>query len=55
MLTGCLIKEKKIKTRPLALPRGRWQNNFKIDLTEIRLEVWIGLIWPRMGTSGGLL
>jgi hypothetical protein len=38
--------------RPLGRPRRRWVDNIKMDLREIG---WIGLIWLRIGTSGGLL
>jgi hypothetical protein len=38
--------------RPLGRPRRRCVDNIKMDLTEIG---WIGLIWLRIGTSGGLL
>jgi hypothetical protein len=41
--------------RPLGIPRHRWVNNIKIDLREIDGMIWIGLIWLRIGTSGGLL
>jgi hypothetical protein len=43
--------------RPLGRPRHRWVNNIKIDLREIGWDgvIWIGLIWLRIGTSGGLL
>jgi hypothetical protein len=43
--------------RPLGRPRRRWMDNIKMDLREIRWDgvVWIGLIWLRIGTSGGLL
>jgi hypothetical protein len=34
--------------RPLGRPRCRWVANIKMDLR-------IGLIWLRVGTSGGLL
>jgi hypothetical protein len=33
--------------RPLGTPRCMWVDNIKLDL--------IGLIWLRIGTSGGLL
>jgi hypothetical protein len=39
--------------RPLGRPRHRWVDNMKIDLTRDRLG-WDGLIWLRIGTSGGL-
>jgi hypothetical protein len=35
--------------RPLGRPRRRWIDNIKID------GIWNGLIWLRIGTSGGLL
>jgi hypothetical protein len=43
--------------RPLGKPRRGWVEIVKMDLREIGcdLMVWIGLIWLRMGTSGGLL
>jgi hypothetical protein len=31
-------------------PRRRWVDNIEIDLREMG---WIGLIWLRIGTSGG--
>jgi hypothetical protein len=38
--------------RPLGRPRRRW-----VDLREMGWDGvdWIGLIWLRIGTSGGLL
>jgi hypothetical protein len=43
--------------RPLGRPRRRWVDNIKMDLGEIGWDGvdWIGLIWVRIGTSGGLL
>jgi hypothetical protein len=41
--------------RPLGRPRCRWVNNIKMDLREIGWDVWIGLIWLKIGTSGGIL
>jgi hypothetical protein len=41
--------------RALGRPRRRWVNNIKMDLREIDGMGWIGLIWLRIGTSGGLL
>jgi hypothetical protein len=39
--------------RPLGKPRRRWEDNIKMDLREVK---WgHGLIWLRIGTSGGLL
>jgi hypothetical protein len=34
--------------------RRRWVNDIKMDLREHGM-VWIGIIWLRTGTSGGLL
>jgi hypothetical protein len=39
---------------PLGKLRRRWVDNIEIDLREIGWDVWIGLIWLRTGTSGGL-
>jgi hypothetical protein len=43
--------------RPLGRPRRRWVDNIKMDLREIGWGgvEWIGFIWLRIGTSGGLL
>jgi hypothetical protein len=43
--------------RPLGRPRHRWVDNITMDLREIGWDGvdWIGLIWLRIGTSGGLL
>jgi hypothetical protein len=42
-------------TRPLGRPRRRWEDNIKMDLREMVLGMWIGFIWLRIGTGGGLL
>jgi hypothetical protein len=43
--------------RPLGIPRRRWVDNIKMDLREIGWDGmdWIGLIWLRIETTGGLL
>jgi hypothetical protein len=41
--------------RPLGRPRHMWVDNIKMDLREIGWMVWTGLIWLRIGISGGLL
>ena len=42
--------------RPLARPRHRWKNNIKLDLQEAGIGgAWAGLMWLRVGTSGGHL
>jgi hypothetical protein len=43
------------RKRLLGRPRRRWLRNIKMDLREIGWVVWIGSIWVRIGTSGGLL
>jgi hypothetical protein len=40
--------------RPLGRPRRRWVDNIKMDLRQDGM-VWIGSIWLRIGTNGGLL
>jgi hypothetical protein len=41
--------------RPLGRPRRRREDNSKMDVEEIEWGMWTGLIWLRIGTSGGLL
>jgi hypothetical protein len=43
--------------RPLGRLRRKWVDNIKMALGEIGYDgmVWIGLIWLRIVTSGGLL
>jgi len=41
--------------RSLVIPRHRWEDNIKMDLQEVGLGAWTGLIWLRTGTGGGLL
>ena len=40
--------------KPLERPRRRWEDNFKVNLQEVGCGAWIGLIWLRKGTGGGL-
>jgi hypothetical protein len=40
--------------RSLGRPIHRWVDNIKMDLRYSGV-VWTGLIWLRIGTSGGLL
>ena len=52
ILLSCPLAWKK----PLRRPRRRWEDNIKMNLQEVRLEVaWTGLIWLRIGTGGELL
>jgi hypothetical protein len=42
--------------RSLGRPRGRWVENIEMDLRERENgTLWIGLIWLRIRTNGGLL
>jgi hypothetical protein len=41
--------------RPLGRLRCRREDVIRIDLREIRLGVWIGFDWLRIGTGGELL
>jgi hypothetical protein len=40
--------------RPLERPRCRWVDNITVGVRKDGV-VWIGLVWLRIGTSGGLL
>jgi hypothetical protein len=42
------------RKRPLGRTRRRWVENIRMDL-ERWVGIWIGLIWLRIGISGGLL
>jgi hypothetical protein len=41
--------------RPLGRPTHRWEDNIKINLTEVGWRAWTGSIWFRTGTGGGRL
>jgi hypothetical protein len=41
--------------RPLGRSRRRWEGDIEMELREIGWVVWTGLIWLRIGASGGLL
>jgi hypothetical protein len=43
------------RRRTIGSPRCRWEDNIKVDLREIGFGVWIGFMWLRRGTGGGLL
>ena len=49
---ACLVFQE--LKRPLGRPRRRWENNIKINQKEIDWET-TGLMWLRIGISGGLL
>jgi hypothetical protein len=40
---------------PMGRPRCMWVDNIKMDLRQIGWDGWIGLMWLRIRTSGGLL
>jgi hypothetical protein len=52
-----ILVGKRGEKRPLKIPRRRWVNNIKMDLTQIGWYGmdWIGLMWLKIETSGGLL
>jgi hypothetical protein len=39
------------RRRPLGRPRHRWEDNFKVDLQELGVGIWIGSSWLRIGTG----
>jgi hypothetical protein len=41
--------------RPLGRSRRRWEDNIEMDVREVGLRAWTGLIWLRIGAGGGLL
>jgi hypothetical protein len=41
--------------RSLGRPRRRWEDDIKMDLQEVAVGVWTGLICVRIGTGGGHL
>jgi hypothetical protein len=50
-----LLLRKEEGKRPPGKQRSRWEYNIKMKLLEMRWVVWIGFVWLRIGTSGGLL
>jgi hypothetical protein len=41
--------------RLLGRHRRRWEDNIKMDIQEVGLEVWTGLSWLRIEKDGGHL
>jgi len=41
--------------RPLGRPGCRWEDNIEMVLQEVRVGVWTGSSWLRIGTGGGHL
>jgi hypothetical protein len=52
--TGFCVGRREGK-RPLGSPRHRWQGNNKMGLQDVDVEAWTGLLWLKIGTSGGRL
>jgi hypothetical protein len=50
-----MLAGKPERKRPLGRHRHRWNNNIKMNLKEIRFEVWTVFIQLKTGGSGGLL
>jgi len=46
---------KHIRKQQLGRSRGRWEDNIKLDLKEIRWVAYVGFIWIRIRESGELL
>jgi hypothetical protein len=40
-----MIRAKSDGKRPLGIPRYKWQNNIKMDLTNKSRMAWIGFVW----------
>ena len=40
---------------PLGRPKGKWEDNIRMDLQEVGCGVCIGSSWLRIGTGGGHL
>ena len=47
-----VLVEKAEGKKRLGRPRGRWEDNIKMDLHEVGLGGCPGLIWLRIGTGG---
>jgi hypothetical protein len=41
--------------RPFGIIRPTWEDSIKMDLREVGWGIWIGSIWLKIGTGGGLL
>jgi hypothetical protein len=50
-----ILVEKSGGKRPFGIPRRRWEDNIRMHLREMGLNLCIGFIWLRIGTSGGRL
>jgi hypothetical protein len=45
---------KREREKPLCKTRRRWEYNINVDFTIYDRRSWIGVIWLRMGRSGGI-
>jgi hypothetical protein len=43
------------RMRPLGRPSGRWEDNIKMYLREVRGGAWTGSTWFRISMGSGLL
>jgi len=50
-----VLKGKPEGKRPLGRPRRRWEDNIQMDLQEMGVRAWTGLMLLRIGTGGGHL
>ena len=41
--------------RPLGKPRGRQEDNIKMNLRDVGWDAWTGSMWLNIRTGGGLL
>jgi hypothetical protein len=42
-------------SRPFGRHRRSWEDNIKVDLQDVGWWAWTGLIWLRIGISGGTM
>ena len=49
-----LVGKPEVK-RPLGRPRGRWEDNIKMDIQEVDVGAWTRSTWLRIQTGGGAL
>jgi hypothetical protein len=43
------------ENNPLGRPKHKVEDNIRIDLREIGWNLWIGIMWLRIGASNGSL
>jgi len=47
-----VLVEKPKGKRQFGRPRRRWEDNIKMDLQEVDVRAWTGLIWLRTRAGG---